>query len=302
MKRELMKVFVTGATGFVGNAVVNELIGAGHKVLGLARNDEAAERLKAAGAEVHHGDLENLDSLIAGAQSADGIIHLGFIHDFTRFAEVCEIDRIAIEAIGNTILGTDKPFLVTSGTLVAGPGQLASEDTIPDYEHSHNPRLASEKAVDTLAAKGVKVSVVRLSPSVHGEGDLHGFVPMLIDIARKKGESAYIGAGLNRWTGVHRLDAAVLYRLALDKAQPGLRFHAVADEAVTLKSIAEIIGSKLDIPVVSKSGNAAASHFGFFEHFASIDGPASAHATRETLGWNPTHPSLPEDLVSGIYF
>jgi len=297
-----MKVFVTGATGFVGTAVVNELIRAGHKVLGLARNDQAAGRLKAAGAEVHDGDLENLDSLIAGAQAADGIIHLGFIHDFTRFAEVCEIDRMAIEAIGSAILGTDKPFLVTSGTLVAGPGKLATEDTLPDYEHSHNPRVASEKAVDGLAAKGIKVSVVRLSPSVHGEGDLHGFVPMLIDIARKKGESAYIGAGQNRWTGVHRLDAAVLYRLALEKAQPGLRFHAVADEAVTLKSIAEIIGSKLHLPVVSKSGEAVAPHFGFFEHFAAIDGPASADFTRETLGWTPTHASLPKDLEDGIYF
>ncbi|WP_316832093.1 SDR family oxidoreductase [Pedobacter aquatilis] len=297
-----MKVFVTGATGFVGAAVVSELINAGHQVLGLARNEKAVKALNDAGAEVHHGDLENLESLVSGANAADAVIHLGFIHDFTRFAEVCEIDRRAIEAIGNELIGTAKPFLVTSGTLVAGPGKPATEETIPDYANARNPRVASEQAVDGLALKGVKVSVVRLSPSVHGEGDLHGFVPMLIDVARKKGESAYIGEGQNRWTGVHRKDAAVLYRLALAKAQPGLRFHAVAEESVTLKSIAEAIGSNLNLPVTSKTRNEAPEHFGFFEHFASIDGPATANLTKEMLNWNPSQPSLLEDLQSGIYF
>jgi len=296
-----MKVFVTGATGFVGSAVVKELINAGHEVLGLARNETAEKALVLAGAEVHKGDLEDLASLQQGARLADGIIHTGFIHDFSRFAAVCEIDRLAIETIGNSIAGTDKPFIVTSGTLIVNPGILATENMLPNYNGS-NPRLASEKAVDALASQNIRVSVVRLSPSVHGEGDDHGFVPMLIDIARKTGTSAYIGGGENRWTGVHRLDAAKLYRLALEQATPGARFHGVAEESITLKAIAEAIGDQLGLPVVSISKNEAAAHFGWFEHFVSIDGPASGRLTRERLNWEPEYSSLLQDLEQGIYF
>ena len=296
-----MKVFVTGATGFVGSAVVKELINAGHEVLGLARNETAEKALVLAGAEVHKGDLEDLQSLWQGARLADGIIHTGFIHDFSRFAAVCEIDRVAIETIGNSIAGTDKPFIVTSGTLLVNPGMLATEDMLPNYNGA-NPRLASEKAVDALASQNIRISVVRLSPSVHGEGDHHGFVPILIDIARKTGSSAYIDGGQNQWTGVHRLDAAKLYRLALEQATPGARFHGVAEESITLKAIAEAIGEQLGLPVVSISKNEAAAHFGWFEHFVSIDGPASGRLTRERLNWEPEYSSLIQDLEQGIYF
>jgi len=296
-----MKVFVTGATGFVGSAVVKELINAGHEVLGLARNEKAEKALLLAGAKVHKGDLEDLESLRQGAKAADGIIHTGFIHDFTRFAAVCEIDRIAIETMGDVLVGTDKPFIVTSGTLLVNPGHLATEEMLPNY-NGQNPRLASEKAVDKLAEQNVRVAVVRLSPSVHGEGDFHGFVPMLIDIARKKGESAYVGEGENQWTAVHRLDAAVLYRLALEQATPGARYHGVAEESITLKSIAEAIGKQLNLPVVSKSGNGVTEHFGWFEHFVSVDGPASGQLTRKRLNWEPKHSGLIHDLENGVYF
>ncbi|MGN8058558.1 SDR family oxidoreductase [Pedobacter sp. 22163] len=296
-----MKIFVTGATGFVGSAVVKELISAGHEVLGLARNEAAEKALVLAGARVHKGDLEDVKRLQEGAKLADGIIHTGFIHDFSRFAAVCEIDRLAIEAIGNSIAGTNKPFIVTSGTLVVNPGIFATEDMLPNY-NGGNPRLASEKAVDALASQNIRVSVVRLSPSVHGEGDDHGFVPMLINIARKTGSSAYIGSGENRWTGIHRLDAAKLYRLALEQATPGARFHGVAEESITLKSIAEAIGEQLGLPVVSISKNEAAAHFDWFEHFVSIDGPASGRLTRERLNWEPQYSSLIQDLEQGVYF
>ena len=297
-----MKIFVTGATGFVGSAVVTELIGAGHQVVGLARNGQAIKTLRFLGAEVHNGDLEDLESLTAGAKAADAVIHTGFIHDFSRFKAVCEIDRKAIEAMGNALTGTNRPLIVTSGTLVVGGGQMATEHLLPDYEHSHNPRVASEQAVDRLAAKGINVSVVRLSPSVHGDGDHHGFVPMLIDLAKKSGVSAYIGEGENRWTAVHRLNAAVLYRLALQNTIPGARFHGVAEESITLKSIAEVIGATLGLPVVSKSGKEASEHFTWFEHFAGIDGPATAFETTARLNWHPNHPTLLQDLQGNVYF
>lgn len=297
-----MKIFVTGATGFVGSAVVAELIRAGHQVIGLARNEQAKKTLQSSGVQVHKGDLEDLESLIEGAKSADAVIHTGFIHDFSRFKEVCEIDRKAIEVLGNTLAGSNRPLIVTSGTLVVGSGQTITENTLPDYEHSQNPRAASEQAVDNLAEKGINVSVVRLSPSVHGDGDRHGFVPMLIDLAKKSGVSAYIGQGANRWTAVHRLDAAVLFRLALQNTIPGMRFHGVAEEPITLKSIAEAIGSKLGLPVVSKSGKEASGHFTWFEHFAGVDGPATATITREQLNWHPSHPTLMQDLQGNIYF
>jgi nucleoside-diphosphate-sugar epimerase len=296
-----MRVFVTGATGFIGTAVVQELLGAGHQVLGLARSEESANKLIAAGAEVHRGDLEDLDSLRSGAKEADGVIHAGFIHDFSRFQEVCEVDRVAIETIGEALAGSDRPFIITSGTALVSPGSLATEDIIPSSHGNRFPRM-SEQAADALAAKGIRTSVVRLSPSVHGEGDHHGFVPILVKTAREKGKSAYIGEGHNRWNAVHRLDAAHLFRLALENAKPGARFHAVGDEAVDFKFIAEAIGKGLNVPVVSVSQEQAAEHFGWFAGFAGIDCPASSKITQEQLNWKPTHPSLPDDLEKGIYF
>lgn len=296
-----MRVFVTGATGFIGTAIVQELIGAGHHVLGLARSDSAANALIAAGAGVHRGDLENLDSLRSGASQADGVIHAGFIHDFARFEEVCEIDRLAIEAIGETLVGSDRPFIVTSGTALVRPGHLATEEMMPATGANAHPRL-SEVAADAVAVRGVRVSVIRLSPSVHGEGDLSGFVPILINIAREKGVSAFIGDGQNRWNAVHRLDAAHLYRLALENATTGARFHGAAEEAIAFKTIAESIGQHLSIPVVSVSPEAAAAHFGFFAGFAGLDCPASSQLTQERLNWHPEQPTLLTDMERGIYF
>jgi nucleoside-diphosphate-sugar epimerase len=293
-----MKVFVTGATGFIGTAIVQELLGAGHQVLGLARSEANAEKLLAAGAEVHRGDLQDLDSLRSGAAASDGVIHAGFIHDFTRFAEVCEIDRVAIEAIGEELAGSDRPFIVTSGTALVSPGRLATEDMVAAT--GPHPRL-SEAAADAVAAPGVRVSVIRLSPSVHGEGDHHGFVPIMIRTAREKGVSAYIGEGQNRWNGVHRLDAAHLYRLALENATKGTRFHAVAEGEIPLKTVAEAIGKMLNIPVVSIATEKAEEHFGWFARFAAIDCPASSEITQESLGWHPSHPTLLEDMEQGFY-
>ena len=294
-----MRVFVTGATGFIGKAIVKELLGAGHQVLGLARSDANAEALIAAGAEVHRGDLQDLDSLRSGAKEADGVIHAGFIHDFSRFQEVCEIDRRAIEAIGEALEGSDRPLIVTSGTALVRPGTLATEDMAP--VPGGHPRL-SEVAADGLAAKGIRVASIRLSPSVHGEGDLHGFVPILINTAREKGIAAYIGDGQNCWNAVHRLDAAHLYRLALENAKTGARYHAVGEEAIPFKAIAESIGKHLNIPVVSVSPEEAAGHFGWFAAFAGIDCPASSKITQEILNWHPTHSELLADMDNGVYF
>ncbi|QDK77423.1 SDR family oxidoreductase [Spirosoma sp. KCTC 42546] len=294
-----MKVFVTGATGFVGSALVQELMGAGHQVVGLARSESAAKALTAVGADVHRGDLEDLDSLRSGATESDGVIHAGFIHDFTRFKEVCELDRLAIEAIGEALVGSDRPFIVTSGTALVSPGRLGTEDIIPTP--GVHPRL-SEEAADAVAARGVRVSVIRLSPSVHGEGDHHGFVPMLINIAREQGVSGYIGDGLNRWNAVHRLDAVHLYRLALENAATGARFHAVAEESIAFKTIAETIGKHLNIPVVSIAPETAAANFGWFTGFAGLDCPASSKLTQERLNWHPAQSTLLADMEQGIYF
>ena len=294
-----MRVFVTGATGFIGSAVVKELISAGHQVVGLARSDSSAEALKAAGAGVHRGDLEDLASLRSGAANADGVIHAGFIHDFSRFKEVCEIDRIAIETMGNELKGSNKPFIVTSGTALVSPGRLATEDMLPPADKVV-PRV-SEQAADAVAALGVRAASIRLSPSVHGDGDRHGFVPMLIDIARKKGASAYIGDGANRWNGVHRLDAARLYRLALENAVAGQRFHGVAEEAIAFKDIAQAIGKQLNIPVISIPAAEAADHFGWFAGFAGIDCPASSKITQERVNWHPVQPTLLADMENGVY-
>jgi len=309
-----MRVFLTGASGFVGSAIVPELIAAGHRVLGLARSDASAAKLTAAGADVHRGDLKDLDSLRRGAEASDGVIHCAFIHDFSDFAGSCETDRLAIEAIGGALAGSDRPLIVTSGTglLAPGrlatedesvaPGRLATEDDLVDPESAGSPRAASEVLTMAMTSRGVRTSLMRLPPSVHGDGDHHGFVPILIDIARKKGVSAYIGDGANRWPAVHRLDAARLYKLALEKAPAGSRLHAVADEGVPTRDIAAVIGRRLDLPVVAISAEEAGGHFGWFGHFFSRGVPASSALTRERMRWHPEHPALLPDLDQGHYF
>jgi nucleoside-diphosphate-sugar epimerase len=289
-----MRVFITGATGFVGSAVVKELIDAGHQVLGLARSETGVQSLAAAGAEVHRGDLEDLESLRSGAANSDGVIHTGFVHDFSRFKEVCEIDRRAIEALGSALAGSDRPLIITSGTGMGspGPGQLAIED---NFNASHpNPRTASELAGASLREKGVNVLVVRL-PQVH-DPFKQGLVTYLIALAREKGVSAYVGDGLNRWAAVHRLDAARLYRLVLEHGKPGARYHAVAEEGVTARAIAESIGRGLRVAVVSKPADEMSAHFGWLAMFAGLDMPASSSQTQARLGWHAAGPGLISDL------
>jgi nucleoside-diphosphate-sugar epimerase len=298
-----MRIFVTGATGFIGSATVQELIKAGHEVTGLARSDAAADSLAAAGAKVHRGDLEDLDSLKRGAATADGVIHTGFNHDFSKFKANCEADRRVIEAFGSALAGSDRPLVVTSGTGLVAPGRLATEEDESALDSAAMPRVASEEAAASVAAAGVRVLVVRHSPSVHGDGD-HGFVPMLINLAREKGVSAYIGAGMNRWSAVHRFDAARVYRLAIESFFPaGTKFHSVGEEAIPFRDIAEVIGQRMNIPVVSKSPKEAADHFAWFAHFAGLDCPASSELTRERLGWQPQQLGLIADLEgSADYF
>jgi len=296
-----MRVFVTGATGFVGSGVVRQLIGAGHEVTGLARSDASAAALAAAGASVLRGDLTDLESLAAGAQASDGVVHCGFIHDFTNFATSVAVDKRAIEAMGAALAGTDRPLLVTSGTAGLAPGRQATEEDAPDPSvYGQSPRLSEQTAL-ALAEEGVRALVVRLPPSVHGDGD-HGFVPTLIHIARDKGVSGYVEDGGNFWPAVHRDDAARVYVLALEKGEAGRRYHAVDDEGIPFRDIAAIIAKKLDMPLVSVPREKAADHFGWMGIFAQFDAPASSRLTRERLGWQPTGPGLVEDMERGTYF
>lgn len=292
-----MRIFVTGATGFVGSAIVRELLSAGHTVLGLSRSDHGADAIRAMGAEVHRGSLEDPASLQDGARHSDAVIHTAFNHDFSKFVANCAEDRRAIEAIGETLVGSDRQLLVTSGLASLSRGQVATES---DQADTNSPR-ASEIATAAVAGRGVRASVVRLAPSTHGIGD-HGFVPHLIRLAREKGVSAYIGDGQNRWAGVHRLDAARLYRLAIERGVENGPFHATDEEGVPFRTIAEVIGRRLGVPVVSTTGDEAGRHFGWFVRFAGMDMPASSARTRSVLGWQPEQPGLLADLDQPGYF
>ncbi len=296
-----MRVFVTGATGFIGSAIVRELLAAGHQVLGLARSDTGAAALTAAGAEVHRGNLDDLDSLRSGAVASDGVIHTAFnnISETTDFVAAVQADLRAVEAIGAALEGSGKPFVVTAGTLMVTLGHLATEQ---DPGRDGFPRVASENAAIALAERGVRSSVVRLAPSVHGEGDKHGFVPSLIGIARAKGVSAFVGDGSNRWPAVHRLDAARLFRLAAEAAPAGSRLHGAGEEGVPFREIAEAIGRQLKLPVVSIEASDAGAHFGFLSAFVSADNPTSSKQTQELLGWRPQGPALIADIEQGHYF
>ena len=292
-----MRIFVTGATGFIGSAIVQELIDAGYEVLGLARSDKGAASLARAGAKVHRGSLEDLESLRTGVAACDGVIHTAFIHDFNNYGPAVEADRRAIETIGTALQKSGRPLIVTSGLALLASGRLATEEDVPSPDF---PRRSEQTAME-FASRGVRASVVRLPFSVHGDGD-HGFVPRLIQIAREKGISAYIGDGLNRWPAVHRLDAARLYRLTLEKGSTGSRYHGIGDEEVPTREIAEVIGRRLDVPVVSKSPEQAAEHFGWMGLFFGMNASVSSSLTREKLGWRPTHVGLIDDLERGTYF
>jgi nucleoside-diphosphate-sugar epimerase len=289
-----MRIFLTGATGFIGSKIIPELLQGGHQVLGLARSDAGAKQLTAAGAEVQRGDLEDPTTLRRGAEKADAVIHCAFDHDFSRFVENCRKDERNITAIGEALVGSKRPLIVTSGTGMGsrGPGELASEDV---YDASNaNPRKISEQTGAAVAARGVNVSYVRL-PQVH-DTKKQGLISPLIEISRAKGRVAYVGDGKNRWPAAHVSDVARLYRLAIERAEPGARYHAVGEEGVTAKDISEALGRSLKLPVASVSGDEIAAHFGWMAMFAALDMPASNAITRRKLGWTPVGPGLIADL------
>jgi nucleoside-diphosphate-sugar epimerase len=295
-----MQIFLTGASGFIGSAILTELLNAGHQVTALARSAEQAKKLESAGARTHMGDLDDHASMRKGAENADGVIHTAFNHDFSRYAQSCENDRLIIRAFGEALAGSSRPVLITSGIGLLPSGRLVNEHD--QVIAGKNPRTASEEAVFEIASKGVHASLIRLPPTVHGVGD-HGFVPMLIDFAQKQGSSVYIGEGQNFWPAVHRFDAAKLYRLAVEtSADPATVFHGVAEEGIAFKEIAEAIGKGLNLPVVSKLREEAAVHFGFFAYFAAMDVVASAEITKQALGWAPDQIGILEDLEKGTYF
>jgi nucleoside-diphosphate-sugar epimerase len=296
-----MRVFVTGASGWIGSAVVADLIDAGHDVTGLARSDASAAAVQDAGAEVVRGSLDDLDALRAAAAAADGVIHTAYIHDFSQMEAAAATDRGVIEALGAALQGSDRPLVVTTGTGVIHPGRPVIEDDRHDPSTPGHPRRDNESVALGLADRGVRVSIVRPAPSVHGKGD-HGFVARLVEIARERGASGYVSDGANRWAAVHRLDAARVYRLALEQAPAGSVFHAVGDEGVATRDIADAIARHLSLPLVSVDPDDAAEHFGWLGAFFSWDAPASNALTRARLGWEPTHQGLLADLEEGFYF
>ncbi|HLY80039.1 MAG TPA: SDR family oxidoreductase [Caulobacteraceae bacterium] len=291
-----MRVFVTGATGFIGSAIVQDLLGAGHQVLGLARNDASAAALADLGVPVHRGDLTDTDSLVAGAKACDGVIHTAFIHDFSQFVANMETDRRSVLAMAGALEGTGKPMVIASGTLMVSHASPATED-VPPLDPNAG-RAASETIV--LTAPGVRGSVVRLTPTVHGEGD-HGFVPRMIELARAKGAAAYVGEGANRWPAVHRLDAARLFRLGLEKAAPGSRLHAVAEQGIPTRQIAEAIAAGLGVPARSVTPEEAPAYLDFLAGFFAMDNLTSSAITRETLGWRPEGPELLADMRENYF-
>jgi nucleoside-diphosphate-sugar epimerase len=292
-----MRIFVTGASGWIGSAVTAELISTGHEVVGLARSDASADAITAAGAQVQRGDITDLDSLRAGAEGVDGVIHTAFIHDFSAHEDAAAVDFAAVQLFGDLLEGSDRPLVIASGIL----GAVSLETDRPDPALAWSPRGLTEATLLDFADRGVRSSAVRLAPTVHGEGD-HGFMAALVAIDRAKGSSGYVGDGVNRWPAVHRLDAAHLFCLALENAPAGSVLHAVADEGVPLREIAEVIGRHLEVPPLSVSSEDAAEHFGWLGRLLGIDSPASSAITRQQFGWEPTHPGLIEDLELGHYF